>query len=65
MVRVCKTRDCIGKDDWNVLVAKSSIFVNKVPKFKLPTYSIHVDCGVHSVFHGMAAASHCDDPLHP
>jgi hypothetical protein len=65
MVRACKTRDCIGQDDWNALVAKISMFVNKIPKFDLPTYSIHVDRGVHSVFHSMAAAPNCDNPLPP
>jgi hypothetical protein len=32
-----------------------------VPKLDLPSYSIHVDHGVHRVFTGMAAASHCED----
>jgi hypothetical protein len=56
-----KTRDRVDINDWNVLLAKSSMFVNKVPKLNLPSYSIHVDHGVHSIYAGMAAASHCDD----
>jgi hypothetical protein len=54
-VRSRETRDHIAQDDWNALVAKSSMFVNKVPKFDLPTYSIHMDHSIHSIFHGMAA----------
>jgi hypothetical protein len=64
-VRGRKTRDRICLDDWNVLLAKSSMFVNKVPKLDLPSYSIHVDHGVHCTFPGMAAASHCDDLAPP
>jgi hypothetical protein len=60
-VRGRKTRDRVDINDWNVLLAKSSMFVNKVPKLDLPSYSIHVDHGVHSIYAGMAAASHCDD----
>jgi hypothetical protein len=60
MVRGCKIFDRISQDDWNALVAKFSMFVNKVSKFDLPTYTIYVDHSVHSIFHGMAAASHCN-----
>jgi hypothetical protein len=61
MVHSCKTHNCISQNAWDVLVAKFSMFVNKVPKFDLPTYSVHVNHGVHSIFHVMTAASHCND----
>ncbi len=64
-VRGRKTRDRICLDDWNVLLAKSSMFVNKVPKLDLPSYSVHVDHGIHSTFPGMTAASHCDELVPP
>jgi hypothetical protein len=41
------------------------MFVNKVPKLDIPSYSIHVDNGVHRVFTGMAAGSHWDDLAPP
>jgi hypothetical protein len=43
------------------------MFTNRVPRFDLPTYSIHVDRGVHTVFPGMLLASqgvNALDPLH-
>jgi hypothetical protein len=42
-----KTRDRIGQDSWDVLASKTLMFTNRIPRFDLPTYSIHVDCGVH------------------
>jgi hypothetical protein len=63
-VRGRKTRDCIDQTDWDVLSSKSSMFVNKVPQFTLPTYSIHLDCGVYSIFTDMMAASN-HEPMPP
>jgi hypothetical protein len=58
------TRNCIDQTDWDVLSSKSSMFVNKVPQFTLPMYSIHLDCGVYSIFTDMMAASN-HDPMPP
>jgi hypothetical protein len=59
------TCDCIGQDSWDVLASKTLIFTNRVPWFDLPTYSIHVDCGVHTILPGMLMASQSDNALHP
>ncbi len=64
IVRRYKIEDRIDQDAWNALSSKSSMFVNKVPCFDLPMYSIHVECGIHSIFTGMAAVSHYE-PLPP
>ena len=42
-----KTRDRIGQEDWQALADHSHMFQNSVPSFDVPTYSIHVDNGVH------------------
>jgi hypothetical protein len=52
-----KTRDRVDQDCWDALATKSSMFSNKLPSFVIPTYSIHLDCGVHSIFPGMEAAA--------
>jgi hypothetical protein len=57
VVRGRKTCDRIGQDSWDVLALKTTMFTNRVPRFDLPTYSIHVDHGVHTIFPGMLLAS--------
>jgi hypothetical protein len=47
VVRGRKTRDRIDQRDWDVLSKHTSMFQNEIPRFDLPTYSIHVDRGVH------------------
>ncbi len=67
IVRGRKTCDRIGQDSWDVLASKSTMFTNQVPRFDLPTYSIHVDRGGHTVFPGVLLASqgfNALDPLH-
>jgi hypothetical protein len=49
-----KTRDRISQSDWDVLAMHSSMFHNPIPWFDLPSYSIHVNCGVHIAY--------CDAP---
>jgi hypothetical protein len=65
VVRGCKTRDRIGQDSWDVLASKTSMFTNQIPRFDLPTYSIHVDRGVQTIFPGMIMALQSDTALHP
>jgi hypothetical protein len=60
----CKTQDHIDQDAWDALHSKSSMFVNKVPRFNLLAYSIHLDHGVHSIYTSMATVSH-HEPLPP
>jgi hypothetical protein len=63
-IRGRKTRNRIDQTDWDVLSSKSSMFVNKVPQFTLPTHSIHSDSGVYSIFTDMMAASN-HEPMPP
>jgi hypothetical protein len=49
-----KTRDRISQVDWGILALHSSMFHNAAPCFDLPSYSIHVDRGVHIAY--------CDTP---
>ncbi len=45
-----KMSDCISQSDWDVLATHSSMFHNPIPWFDLPSYSIHVDHGVHIAY---------------
>ncbi len=45
-----KTRDRISQFDWDVLATHSSMFHNSIPWFNLPSYSIHVNRGVHIAY---------------
>ena len=49
-----KTRDRISQVDWDILALHSSMFHNAAPRFELPSYSIHVDRGIHIAY--------CDTP---
>ena len=52
-----KTRDRISQSDWDALAKQSSMFHNPTPRFDLPSYSIHVNRGVHIVFNNDAYAA--------
>jgi len=67
-----KTRDRISPADWDVLATFSALYQNPLPRFDLPSYSIHVDRGIHSTFcdqanaDALCAAANCsDDRLYP
>jgi hypothetical protein len=45
-----KTRDRVSLEDWKILVSNSTLYDNKPPELDLPTYSIHVNRGVHCSF---------------
>jgi hypothetical protein len=64
VVRGRKTRDRIGQDSWDALASKTLMFTNRIPRFDLPTYSIHVDRGVHTIFPGMIMALQSNIALH-
>ena len=51
MVNNRKTRDRISQQDWQNLASFSHLFQNPIPRFDVPTYLVHVDNGVHFVFH--------------
>jgi hypothetical protein len=44
-----KTRDRVTETDWNVLISQRGLYTNDPPSLDLPTYSIHVDRGVHVI----------------
>ena len=50
MVNNRKTRDRISQKDWDVLARFSHRFKNLLPRFDVPSYSVHVDNGIHFVF---------------
>ena len=52
-----KTRDRISQSNWDALVKQPSMFHNPLPWFNLPSYSIHVDRGVHIIFNNHAHAA--------
>ncbi len=54
LVRGWKSRDRISQGDWDILGCHTSMFNNPLPKFDVPTYSIHVDCGAHVRYHDKA-----------
>ncbi len=57
-VRGRKSRNRIDQSSWDVLAAESSMFSNPVPRCDLPTYSIHVDRGIHTIFPRMMVVAH-------
>ncbi len=56
-IRGCKSRDRIAQECWDALAGKCSMFTNKISRFDVPTYSIHLDHGVHTVFPCMTAVA--------
>jgi hypothetical protein len=53
-----KTRDSVSQDDWDILQCHTSMFQNSLPRFDVPTYSIHMDRSAHVSYHDEA---HCDN----
>ena len=43
-----RSRDRISRADWTILSSHSAYFINPIPKMDLPSYSIHIDLGVHT-----------------
>ena len=52
-----RTRDRIAKANWDILSTHTSQFSNSLPRFDLPSYSIHIDLGVHVVVHNPTLAA--------
>ncbi|KAL3792444.1 hypothetical protein HJC23_001562 [Cyclotella cryptica] len=44
-----KIRDRVTETDWRVLISQRGLYTNDPPSLDLPTYSIHVDRGVHVI----------------
>jgi hypothetical protein len=67
-----KSRNRVSQADWDVLAKFSACFQNPLPWFNLPSYSIHINRGIHSAFCDCAnddalcaAANSCDDCANP
>ncbi len=56
-VRGRKTRDCVAQPDWDVFHWNKLMFNNPVPRFDIPTYSVHCNRGVHVAFHDNATCT--------
>lgn len=56
-VRGCKSRDRIAQIDWDVLVSHKDMLQNEIPRFDLPSYSIHVDRGAHVAYIDASASA--------
>jgi hypothetical protein len=64
-----KTQDRVSQTDWDVLKSHCHMFHKPLPRFDVPSYSIHVDCGAHVLFHDatitrqlISMASHASEP---
>jgi hypothetical protein len=55
-IRGRHSRDRISQDDWKVLVEHKSMYDNDAPRLDLPTFSVHVDRGIHTAVQNPA---HC------
>jgi hypothetical protein len=63
-----KSRDRVGQEAWDALASRQSMFSNPLPRFDLPTYSIHVDRGVYTVYPDLIPTPSEDElsqSLHP
>jgi hypothetical protein len=50
-----KSRDRICQSDWDdILKSHCDLFHNPLPRFDVPTYSVHVDAGAHTTFYSTA-----------
>ena len=56
-IRGQKSRDRLPQAAWDALASCTSMFQNEVPRADLPTYSIHVDRGIHLTFSSEAITS--------
>ena len=49
-----KSRDRICQSDWDILKSHCDLFHNPLPRFDVPTYSVHVNAGTHTTFYSAA-----------
>jgi hypothetical protein len=49
-----KKRDRIWQSDWDILKSHCDLFHNPLPRFDVPTYSVHVDASAHTTFYSTA-----------
>jgi hypothetical protein len=66
-----KMRDRISQVYWDLLSCLALQLSNPLPRFNMPSYSIHVDLGIHVVIHNpthaaaLCAVSALDDECLP
>ncbi len=48
----------LGQENWDALARSKSMFSNSLPRFDIPTYSIHVDWGIHTIIPNAITISH-------
>ncbi len=46
-----KSRDRITQTEWDILRSHSDMFHSPIPRFDVPTYSVHVNRSAHTTFH--------------
>jgi hypothetical protein len=52
-----KMRDRVSQSDWDILFHYGKVFENPLPRSNLPSYSIHVNLGVHLAIYKQANAA--------
>ncbi|KAL7503777.1 hypothetical protein ACHAXN_001519 [Cyclotella atomus] len=52
-----RSRDRVSEDDWRILLSHRSCYDNKPPELDLPTFSVHVDGGIHAAVQSPAACA--------
>ncbi len=71
-----KSRNWVCQAQLDILKLHCNMFTNPIPRFDIPSYSVHVDRGVHTVYHckdramDLVSWAKCPDhgpssPLHP
>jgi hypothetical protein len=51
------SRDRISQLEWDILKSHCDLYHNPLPRFDIPTYSVHVDASAHTSFYCAAFAS--------
>ena len=46
-----KSRNRVCRAHWDTLKMPCNMFNNPIPQFDIPSYSVHVDHGAHTVYH--------------
>jgi hypothetical protein len=54
----CKTCNRISQENWDALALRKFMFSNHLPRFNIPTYSIHIYRGVHTIVPNAITISH-------
>ena len=52
-----KSRARISQIKWDILKSHCNLYHNPIPRFDVPTYSVHVDASAHTSFYSAVLAS--------